>query len=100
MVPKRIRELVWLEYIGRNFEGKCFSCNEKIDVFSWHAGHIIPNCDEGKATVENLRPICVSCNLSMGKKKMDIFINENDLKGKKNFEKRKYTLMNGKLVSN
>ena len=41
-------------------------CKNKIDVFNFHVGHNIPESKGGATVLENLRPICPSCNLSMG----------------------------------
>ena len=37
-------------------------------------GHIVSGYNGGKINVDNLRPICMSCNLSMGTKNMQDFI--------------------------
>jgi len=69
-IPKALREQVWLHYFGRKFEHKCYVrwCNNKINVFDFHAGHDIPESKGGVTVLENLRPICSRCNLSMGSK--------------------------------
>jgi len=64
-IPKALRNQVWITYFGRNFEHKCYKCKNKIDVFNFHVGHNIPESKGGKTVLENLRPICPSCNLSM-----------------------------------
>jgi hypothetical protein len=79
-IPKRIRELVWNTYVGRNIgTTKCFCCNDEdklISQMDFEAGHIISHANGGKATVENLRPICRGCNASMGKKNMNDYMRE------------------------
>ena len=47
---------------------KCYCCDaEKLHIAkSWHCGHVIAEHNGGNLTVENLRPICGSCNSSMG----------------------------------
>ena len=69
-LPKAVREQVWLMYIGKKFENKCYVtwCNNNINVFNFHVGHNIPKSKGGSMKIENLRPICSSCNLSMGNK--------------------------------
>lgn len=37
-----------------------------MDVFNFHVGHNIPESKGGDMVLENLRPICQGCNLSMG----------------------------------
>ena len=47
----------------------------KHETSTWHAGHIISESNGGKTDVNNLRPICKNCNLSMGKKNWTDYIN-------------------------
>lgn len=39
----------------------------------WEAGHIMSVKEGGTDTLDNLRPICKSCNRSMGTENMDAF---------------------------
>ena len=66
-LPKTLREQVWLRTNKQLFKVKCpiSWCNNKINVFDFHVGHMIPE-SEGEATkIDNLMPICAKCNLSM-----------------------------------
>ena len=67
-IPKALREQVWLEFIGRQYDSKCTVkwCKNKITVYDFHVGHNIPESKGGLTVLENLRPICARCNLSMG----------------------------------
>ena len=67
-LPKALREQVWIQYAGKHFERKCLIpwCKNIITVFDFHVGHDLPECKGGKTEIENLRPICIRCNLSMG----------------------------------
>lgn len=69
-IPKRIRELVWTTYNGEVFTNKCYVywCDNKINVFNFQTGHDIPESKGGTLELDNLKPICSSCNLSMGNK--------------------------------
>jgi hypothetical protein len=69
-IPKRIRELVWNTYNGEYYNSKCYVkwCNNMINVFNYQVGHDIPESKGGKLEIENLKPICGNCNLSMGNK--------------------------------
>ena len=66
-IPKALREQVWLKANNQQFQVKCpiAWCNNKIDVFDFHVGHIIPESEGGTTIISNLKPICARCNLSM-----------------------------------
>ncbi len=66
--PRAIREQVWIHYVGRQFETKCFVtwCQNMINVFDYQAGHDVPKSKGGTMDINNLRPICSRCNLCMG----------------------------------
>ena len=66
-IPKALRQQTWLRYNGKRFETKCYIdwCTNKIDVFNFHVGHDVPESKGGLTVIENLRPICAQCNLSM-----------------------------------
>ncbi len=66
-IPKALREQVWIHTAGRNFEIKCPIrwCKNTITSFDFHVGHNIPESKGGTLTLENLKPICSRCNLSM-----------------------------------
>lgn len=66
-IPKAIREQCWIKYFGKKFEHKCYIswCENKITVFDFHVGHDKPESEGGTLDIDNLRPICARCNLSM-----------------------------------
>ena len=66
-IPKALREQVWLKTNNQQFQVKCpiAWCRNKINVFDFHVGHIIPESRGGTTTISNLKPICARCNLSM-----------------------------------
>ena len=67
VIPKALREQVWLNFIGKHYTSKCFVrwCKNDINVFNFQVGHNIPESKGGTLVLENLRPICSRCNLSM-----------------------------------
>ena len=67
-IPKALREQCWITNFGHTFKHKCYIkwCKNTINVFDYHAGHNIPECQGGKLCLENLKPICSRCNHSMG----------------------------------
>ena len=77
-IPKKIKNEVWDKYIGKELGISKCQCCKKTDIYQnqFHAGHFISEANGGKVKVDNLRPICAGCNLSMGKKNMDEYIKE------------------------
>lgn len=67
-IPKALREQVWIQNIGNQFEHKCLVewCQNTMNVFDFHVGHNIPESQGGATNIKNLKPICARCNLSMG----------------------------------
>jgi 5-methylcytosine-specific restriction endonuclease McrA len=68
VIPRALREQVWLNFIGKKFENKCLVtwCENIINVFNFEVGHNIPESKGGTLDINNLRPICGKCNRSMG----------------------------------
>jgi hypothetical protein len=58
---------VWLAFFGPTYIEKCFSCQKnKLKYFdSWHVSHFIANAKGGSDKLDNLRPVCSQCNLTM-----------------------------------
>ena len=69
-IPKAVREQCWLKTIGKKYESKCYIpwCNNIMNVFDFHVGHDVPESKGGTLDINNLKPICSRCNLSMGDK--------------------------------
>ena len=66
-IPKAIREQVWIKNFKKKYENKCYIhwCDNIINVFDFHVGHNIPKSKGGTLNINNLKPICSRCNLSM-----------------------------------
>jgi 5-methylcytosine-specific restriction endonuclease McrA len=74
-IPKAVRNSVWRIYFKNKITGLCQCCKiEKISYASFHSGHIKSEKMGGSTSLENLRPVCMMCNLSMGQMDMDEFI--------------------------
>ena len=74
-IPKAIRNAVWNHNIGNSKEGECYTgCGEKISINNFACGHVISEKKGGKVILDNLKPICVACNSSMGTMKMMMLI--------------------------
>jgi 5-methylcytosine-specific restriction endonuclease McrA len=66
-IPKLIRGEVWKTYHGNSIKGACYCCKRDLDAFdSWNLGHVVSRFHGGADTLHNLRPLCGSCNKSMG----------------------------------
>ena len=66
-IPQALRQQVWVQYNGSVFKHKCRVkwCTNIISVFNFHVGHDIPKSKGGTLDLNNLKPICSNCNLSM-----------------------------------
>ena len=74
-IPITVKNTLWNVYFKNNINGVCQCCkHEIISKNNFDCGHIISEKDGGLVTLDNLRPICRSCNSSMGTLNMDIFI--------------------------
>jgi 5-methylcytosine-specific restriction endonuclease McrA len=74
-IPKPLKKLVWDTYIGESVGiAPCFCCkHQQIRQIEFHCGHVLSEIDGGKLEIDNLRPICAQCNLSMGKMDMMVY---------------------------
>ena len=75
-IPKHIKTIIWNTYIGEDImKHKCLCCKRvNIRITDFDAGHIISEKDGGTLEINNLRPICGSCNHAMGPMNMIEFI--------------------------
>ena len=66
-IPKAVREQCWLTTVGKKYESKCYIswCNNTMTVFDFHVGHDVPESEGGSLDINNIKPICARCNLSM-----------------------------------
>ncbi len=78
LIPLTLKRKVWSEQIGEDIgKTKCLCCRlTDISQMNFHCGHIISEANGGEIKVDNLRPICQSCNSSMGTVNMDVFMNK------------------------
>lgn len=74
-IPKAVRNSVWRLYFKNKITGLCQCCKiEKISYASFHSGHIKSEKLGGTTSLDNLKPVCMMCNLSMGQMDMNDFI--------------------------
>jgi len=81
-IPKTVRNKVWRKFCGNLLDSKCFCCQEHLSYECWEAGHVQPESKGGSCTIDNLRPICLACNRSMGTMHMFEFMKKYNLSGK------------------
>ncbi|AYV79742.1 MAG: hypothetical protein Faunusvirus45_2 [Faunusvirus sp.] len=87
-IPAGLRDLVWDTYCGCKYKiSKCLCCNTtQITTKQYHCGHVLSEHDGGKATVDNLRPICVTCNSSMGTTNMVTYMTNCGIKQSRHWD--------------
>jgi 5-methylcytosine-specific restriction endonuclease McrA len=74
-IPKPVKNQLWRKHFGDKLKGSCYCCKIELDALEgWEAGHIQAAARGGSDKVENLRPICSTCNKSMGTDNMDDFM--------------------------
>ena len=66
--PQAVKEAVWRKYFENNMDGSCYVCKKNISFTDFEVGHNSPASRGGKWTVTNTRPLCRTCNRSMGDK--------------------------------
>lgn len=67
-LPVAVRHAVWNAWMGGAAvgAGPCHVCSRVITQQDFECGHVVPVARGGSNTISNLRPICRSCNRSMG----------------------------------
>ena len=71
-IPLSIKNQLWFKYFGKEKAiGICNLCKEEIHITNFHTSHKISRFNNGSDELENLIPLCKSCNLSMGKTNYD-----------------------------
>lgn len=71
-IPPVLRERVWLNFF-KTVEGTCYCCNTSITQRTFQAGHIISEHCGGRTILQNLVPLCKSCNTSMGVMNLHVY---------------------------
>jgi len=75
-IPKNVRIIIWNHYIGEDIiKHKCLCCKKvTISNTNFEVGHVLSEKNGGTHEINNLRPICFSCNHSMGSENMIDFV--------------------------
>jgi len=69
-ITKSLRKLVWN---NDSMKSKCYCCKKEISYDDFECGHIIPSIKGGETTLNNLKPICKTCNNDMGTENLEIY---------------------------
>jgi HNH endonuclease len=81
-IPPKMKGDIWSTHMGNVLKSKCYACLiSDIAATSYHAGHIESEAKGGEITVRNIRPICQSCNSSMGTNHMFEWLKDQNMKG-------------------
>jgi hypothetical protein len=73
-IKKPVRQALWTQYYQNSIEGLCYVCQtNKITCFNFEVGHVIAVANGGTDHIKNLRPICKSCNCSMGTQNLESY---------------------------
>ncbi len=80
-IPLVVKRKVWDKWVGKSIGTcLCLCCKlTEISQMSFHCGHVVSEKNGGKINVDNLRPICQSCNSSIGIQNMMEFIKKYNL---------------------
>ncbi len=75
-IPKQVKTDVWNTHIGDDImKHKCLCCKKvTIKNTDFVVGHVISEYNGGNLNISNLRPICSSCNYSMGTMNMEDYV--------------------------
>ncbi len=75
-IPVALKRMVWNKWIGEELgKSKCLCCKlTEITMLNFSCGHIIAEANGGELKLDNLKPICGSCNSSMNTCNMNDFI--------------------------
>ena len=67
-ISKSLKNNVWIQQYGEKFKCKCSVtwCAMTITPFTFEVGHNQPHSKGGTLEIDNLMPICSTCNKSMG----------------------------------
>ena len=77
VIPKQLKTDVWKTYFNNKIKKRCpiTDCKKFITNENFSTGHIISEANNGTLKIDNLYPICISCNSKMGTKNWQSFDN-------------------------
>lgn len=69
-IPAQIRFECWTRENGKSLEGKCWCCDAALRFIEFEAGHLVSVALGGQNLLDNLRPVCRTCNNNCRTKNM------------------------------
>ena len=72
-IPACVRLHVWRKTNNDQMTGECYVCSNQMSFHEMECGHILAHIMGGAATVENLMPVCRTCNRDMGIMNLEIY---------------------------
>lgn len=96
-IPMTIKRKNFITIWGHREVAPCYCCGvTEITLTQHSSGHILSEHEGGQITIDNLRPICNSCNSSMGTQHMWKFMVDNNLEPPKfDHDYENYKVMHG-----
>jgi hypothetical protein len=74
-IPLPVKHALWAKYFGDTMSGICHCCKTTpIHSTNFDCGHILSEKFGGSVHLDNLKPICRTCNSSMGTQNMDDYM--------------------------
>jgi hypothetical protein len=66
-IVARVREQVWKKHNANTCDGgECFVCMNPLQYSDMECGHVIAHALGGTTSIDNLMPVCKTCNRDMG----------------------------------
>ena len=76
-IGKQLRDHNWIKYMGNRVQGKCYCCKIiPIHFTNFEVGHNKSVYRGGNNHINNLRPICRTCNRKMGTRSIEWYRNK------------------------
>lgn len=73
MITQQLRRKVWDKVNEGNIIGKCYCCQETLDINHMECGHIKAYILGGSTDIDNLMPVCKTCNRNMGVMNLELY---------------------------
>jgi 5-methylcytosine-specific restriction endonuclease McrA len=83
---KAMSNTLFTKYITETNQVKCVICSTLLLQHNMQVGHVISRKNGGSDTIDNLRPICGSCNSSLGETNVTDYLRNHDPAGYLRFQ--------------